>query len=41
MDDFVPDIDRRAEFDQGALDDVDGPLDAGAEAAGLGQDDAD
>ena len=39
--DFVTHIDRRAVFLQRALDDLDGPLHAGAEAAGLGQDDAD
>ena len=39
--DFVTDIDRRAEFLQRPLDDFDRPLHAGAETAGLGQDDAD
>ena len=39
--DFVTHIDRRAVFLQRPLDDLDRPLDAGAEAAGLGQDDAD
>ena len=38
--DFVTDIDRRAVFLQRPLDDLDRPLDAGAKAAGLGQDDA-
>ncbi len=37
--DLVPHVDRRAEADQGALDDLDGPIDAGAKAARLGQDD--
>ena len=37
--DFVPHVDRRAEFFQGALDDGDGALDAGAEAAGVGEED--
>ena len=39
--DLVTHIDRRAVFLQRPLDDFDRPLDAGAEAAGLGQDDAD
>jgi hypothetical protein len=39
VNDFVADVDRRAEFDQGALDDFDGALDAGAEAARLGEHD--
>jgi hypothetical protein len=39
MHDFVADIDWRAEFQQGAFDDVDGAFDAGAEAAGLGEHD--
>ncbi len=39
--DFVTHIDRRAVFLQRPLDDLDRPLDAGAETAGLGQDDAD
>jgi hypothetical protein len=34
--DFVAHVDRRAELDQRALDDLDGALDAGAEAAGIG-----
>ena len=37
--DFVAHVDRRAEFLQGALDDGDGALDAGAEAAGVGEED--
>ena len=37
MDDLMPHIDRRAVFLQRALDDVDRPHDAGAEAARLGQ----
>jgi hypothetical protein len=39
--DFVTDIDRGAVLLQRALDNFDGPLDARAKAAGLGQDDAD
>ena len=39
--DLVTHVDRRAVFLQGPLDDLDRPLDAGAEAARLGQDDAD
>ncbi len=39
--DLVPDVDRRAVFLQRPFDDLDRPLDAGAEAAGLGQNDAD
>ena len=39
MDDFVPDVDRGAIKRQGPLDDLYRPLDAGAEASGLGQDD--
>jgi hypothetical protein len=34
---LVAHVDRRAEYLQGAVDDVDGPIDAGAEAAGIGQ----
>jgi hypothetical protein len=41
MHDFVAHIDRRAEFHQSALDDVDGALHPGAKPAGLGEDDAD
>jgi hypothetical protein len=37
--DFVAHVDRRAEFFQGTLDDGDGAFDAGAEAAGVGEDD--
>ena len=36
VDDFVTHVDRRAELLQGALDDVDGAVDAGAKAARLG-----
>jgi hypothetical protein len=38
MDDFVPHIDRRPEFLQGALDNLDGADDARTEAARLSQD---
>ena len=41
VDDLVADVDRRAILLQGSLDDFDCSLHAGAEAAGLGQDDAD
>ena len=41
VDDFVTDVDRRAVLLQRPLDDFDRPLDAGAETAGLGEDDAD
>ncbi len=37
--DFVPHVDRRAERFQRALDDGDGAIDAGAEAAGIGEQD--
>ena len=37
--DLVPDIDRRAVFRDGPLDDLDGPVDPGAEAARAGQKD--
>ncbi len=40
MDDLMADIDRRAVFLQCAFDDLDGPFHTGAEAAGLGEDDA-
>jgi hypothetical protein len=36
---FVPHVDRRAELFQRAFDDGDGALDAGAEAAGVGEQD--
>ena len=36
---FVPHVDRRAEQPDGALDDVDGAIDAGAETAGIGEQD--
>ena len=38
VDDLVPDIDRRAEFIDGALDDLDRALDAGAKTTGLCED---
>ena len=41
VDDLVADVDRRAVLLQRPLDDLDRPLHAGAETAGLGQDDAD
>jgi hypothetical protein len=37
--DFVAHVDRRAEFFQRALDDGDGAVDAGAEAARIGKQD--
>jgi hypothetical protein len=37
VDDLVPDIDRRAVFGEQALDDLDRPVDSGAEGAGRGQ----
>jgi hypothetical protein len=37
VDDFVAHVDRRAKLLQGALDDLDGAVDAGAETARLGQ----
>jgi hypothetical protein len=40
VDDLVPDVDRRTVDLQGALDDLDRPLDAGAEAPGFGKNDA-
>src|SRR3954469_23049257 len=40
VDDLVADIDRRAVFLQGTLDDFYRPLDAGTKTAGLGEDDA-
>ena len=39
VDDLVPHVDRRAELREGLLDDGDRAVDAGAEAAGIGQDD--
>ncbi|MPN41674.1 hypothetical protein SDC9_189228 [bioreactor metagenome] len=39
MHDFVPDVDRCAEFFDGAFNDGDGAFDAGAEAARVGEDD--
>ena len=39
VDDLVADVDRRAELVQRALDDLDRAIDAGAEAARLGEDD--
>jgi hypothetical protein len=39
VDDLVAHIDRRAEFLDGALDDLDGPIDARAEAARAGEHD--
>jgi hypothetical protein len=39
VDDFVADVDRRAELFQRAFDDGDGAVDAGAEAAGIGEKD--
>jgi hypothetical protein len=39
MDDFVPHIYGRTELHEGAFDDLDRPLDAGTEAARLGQND--
>ena len=39
MDDFVTDVDWGAIKRQGPLDDLYRPLDTGAEASGLGQDD--
>jgi hypothetical protein len=36
VDDFVAYVDRRAELLQGALDDLDGAVDAGAKSARLG-----
>ena len=37
--DFVAHVDRRAQRFERALDDLDGAIDAGAEAAGIGEDD--
>ena len=37
--DFVPHVDRRAEQLEGALDDLDGAVDAGAEPARIGEQD--
>ena len=39
MHDFVTHVDWRAEAHQGSFDDLDGPLDAGAEAARIGEQD--
>jgi hypothetical protein len=39
VDDFVAHVDRRAEFFQRALDDGDGAVDAGTEAARVGEKD--
>ena len=39
MYDFMPDIDRCAEFFYGALDDGDGAFDTGTKAAGVGEND--
>ena len=37
VDDFVPDVDGCAVFAQGQFDDLNGAIDAGAEAAGCGE----
>ena len=39
VDDLVPDVDRRVEFRNGPLDDLDGAVHPGAETARIGEDD--